>query len=481
MTVAWVVCSCRAAAESEPDSTMRIKVRISSTRSIRSFLFIIDLPIRQTYNCFTTLPTTALPLRRGKYASYTVEDNNIMNNHTAPSQASSLLIFILALGAGFSVAAIYYAQPLLPLMGVTLNLSVEGMGLIPTLTQAGYALGILFLLPLGDRYDRRTLILLKSLSLAVLLLVYSLTQQFHSLLAVSLLIGMAATMAQDIVPAAAILAPQGKQGKMVGTVMTGLLLGILLSRTVSGVVGELFGWRVMYQAAAISIALIGALLWRVLPTFTAHSELHYPALMASMAHLWRRYPTLRRAAMAQGFLSIAFSAFWSTLAVMLAEHYHMGSAVAGGFGIAGAAGALAAPLAGGLADKVGAEKVTQLGALLVSVSFALMLLLPVLPPMAQLALIAISAVGFDLGLQSSLVAHQNLVYSLEPQARGRLNALLFTGVFIGMSVGSVLGTQVYAMAGWEGVVVLATVAGLVALAIRISETWRLRNAALNAQ
>lgn len=401
-----------------------------------------------------------------------------MKTQSNNNQASSLMIFILALGAGFSVAAIYYAQPLLPLMGSTLHLSVEGMGLIPTLTQAGYALGILFLLPLGDRYDRRTLILAKSLALAVLLLVYSLTQQFHSLLAVSLLIGMAATMAQDIVPAAAILAPPGKQGKMVGTVMTGLLLGILLSRTVSGVVGELFGWRVMYQAAAVSIALIGAVMWRVLPHFATHSELHYPALMMSMAHLWRRYPTLRRAAIAQGFLSIAFSAFWSTLAVMLAEHYHMGSAVAGGFGIAGAAGALAAPLAGGLADKVGAEKVTQLGAALVSVSFALMFLLPALSPMAQLILIAVSAIGFDLGLQSSLVAHQNLVYSLEPQARGRLNALLFTGVFIGMSLGSALGTQVYALAGWEGVVALATVAGLIALAIRVSETYRLRSTAV---
>ncbi|VDZ83722.1 MFS transporter [Kluyvera intermedia] len=400
-----------------------------------------------------------------------------MNSQNTHTPTSSLMIFILALGAGFSVAAIYYAQPLLPLMGSTLHLSVEGMGLIPTLTQAGYALGILFLLPLGDRYDRRTLILVKSLALAVLLLVYSLTQQFHSLLAVSLLIGMAATMAQDIVPAAAILAPAGKQGKMVGTVMTGLLLGILLSRTVSGVVGELFGWRVMYQAAAVSIALIGAVMWRVLPHFVAHSELRYPALMVSMAHLWRRYPTLRRAAIAQGFLSIAFSAFWSTLAVMLAEHYHMGSAVAGGFGIAGAAGALA----GGLADKVGAEKVTQLGAALVSVSFALMFLLPALPPMAQLVLIAASAIGFDLGLQSSLVAHQNLVYSLEPQARGRLNALLFTGVFIGMSLGSVLGTQIYALAGWEGVVALATVAGLIALAIRVSETYRLRSTQVSTQ
>ncbi|VFS84340.1 putative arabinose transporter [Raoultella planticola] len=227
-------------------------------------------------------------------------------------------------------------------MGANLHLSVEGMGLVPTLTQAGYALGILFLLPLGDRHDRRTLILLKSAALAVLLLLCSLTDQLTSLLVVSLLIGMAATMAQDIVPAAAILAPAGKQGKMVGTVMTGLLLGILLSRTVSGLVGALFGWRVMYQAAALSIALIGLLMWRILPRFAIHSTLSYPQLMKSMAHLWQRYPALRRAALAQGFLSIAFSAFWSTLAVMLLAHYQMGSAVAGGFGIAGAAGALAA-------------------------------------------------------------------------------------------------------------------------------------------
>ena len=392
------------------------------------------------------------------------------------SRAAGWVIFILALGAGFSVAAIYYAQPLLPLIGANLHLSVEGMGLVPTLTQAGYALGILFLLPLGDRHDRRKLILMKSAALAVLLLLCSLTGQLTSLLMVSLLIGMAATMAQDIVPAAAILAPAGKQGKMVGTVMTGLLLGILLSRTVSGLVGALFGWRVMYQAAAVSIALIGPLMWRVLPRFEIHSNLTYPQLMKSMAHLWKRYPALRRAAFAQGFLSIAFSAFWSTLAVMLLAHYQMGSAVAGGFGIAGAAGALAAPLAGGLADKFGAEKVTQMGAALVTVSFAMMFLLPALPPHGQLILIAISAVGFDLGLQSSLVAHQNLVYGLEPQARGRLNALLFTGVFIGMSLGSVLGSKLYVIAGWSGVVTLAVITGAIALGIRLIESARVVSA-----
>ena len=388
-----------------------------------------------------------------------------MNTSTALSR---WVIFVLALGAGFSVAAIYYAQPLLPLIGQDLTLSLTGMGLVPTLTQAGYALGILFLLPLGDRYDRRTLILLKSISLAVLLLACSFSGQLHSLLLISLLMGMAATMAQDIVPAAAILAPAGKQGKTVGTVMTGLLLGILLSRTVSGLVGEAFGWREMYQLAAISIAIITVVMWKMLPHFAANSTLSYPSLMLSMAKLWQRYPVLRRAALAQGFLSIAFSAFWSTLAVMLSEHYHMGSAVAGGFGIAGAAGALAAPLAGHLADRVGGEKVTQLGALLVTLSFALMFLLPALPVEGQWLLIALSAVGFDLGLQSSLVAHQNLVYSLEPQARGRLNALLFTLVFIGMALGSVLGTQVYALANWQGVVGLATVSGAISLMIRLT-------------
>lgn len=395
-----------------------------------------------------------------------------MNARALSSAAAGRVLFALALGAGFSVAAIYYSQPLLPLMGRDLHLTVNQMGLIPTLTQAGYALGILFLLPLGDRYDRRRLILMKSAALALLLLACSLTQQLTSLLAVSLLLGMAATLAQDIVPAAAILAPDGRQGKMVGTVMTGLLLGILLSRTVSGVVGAAFGWRAMYQLAAASILLVGLLLWSVLPRFATHSTLGYPALMKSVAHLWLRYPALRRAAIAQGFLSVGFSAFWSTLALMLLEKYHLGSAAAGAFGIAGAAGALAAPLAGGMADRVGPERVTRLGAALVTAAFAIMLLMPLLGPAGQLMLIALAAVGFDLGLQSSLVAHQNLVYKLEPQARGRLNALLFTGVFIGMALGSALGSRIYALASWQGVVLLATAAGAAAVAVRLFDARR---------
>ncbi|UTJ49097.1 MFS transporter [Atlantibacter subterranea] len=395
------------------------------------------------------------------------------------SSALMRTLLVLATAAGFSVASIYYAQPILPLIGDNLHLGISSLGLIPTLTQAGYALGILFLLPLGDRFDRRIIIMVKSFTLALMLVLYSFSTGEHSLLALSLLLGASATVAQDIVPAAAILSPSGKQGKAVGMVMTGLLLGILLSRTVSGLVSAAFGWRTMYQLAALSIALIGLALWRVLPRFAAQAELVYPSLMKSMVGLWSRHPALRRAALAQGLLSIGFSAFWSMLAVMLSQQFHMGSAVAGAFGIAGAAGALAAPLSGSLADKLGANRVTQYAAALATVSFGLMIFLPLLSPFWQLVMIALCAVGFDLGLQSSLVAHQTLVYRLDPQARGRLNALLFTGVFIGMAVGSILGSAMWEEYGWMGVVMLAVVASAGGLLVRLAEQ-RQRDARTNA-
>jgi len=377
------------------------------------------------------------------------------------------MVFTLAAGAGLSVASIYYSQPMLGIMGPGLNATLSETGMVPTLTQIGYALGILFLIPLGDRFDRRTIILLKSLLLTVALLMCGFAPGIHSLLVTSLLIGAAATRAQDIVPASAALAPAAQRGKTVGTVMTGLLVGILLSRVVSGVVAEYFGWRAMYQLAAVSVALVGVALWRVLPRFTPGTDMSYTALLLSMRHLWLRYKTLRRAALSQGLLSVGFSAFWSTLAIMLSETYHLGSGIAGAFGLAGAAGALAAPLAGKLADRQGPAKVTQLGSALVMVSFAAMFLLPLLSPHAQLVLIVLSAVGFDLGVQATLVSHQTLVYGLEPAARGRLNALLFTVVFIGMAIGSALGSKALELAGWQGVVALATLAGAGSLLVRV--------------
>jgi predicted MFS family arabinose efflux permease len=377
------------------------------------------------------------------------------------------MVFTLAAGTGLSVASIYYSQPMLGIIGPSLGANLTQTGLIPTLTQIGYALGILFLIPLGDRFDRRTIILLKSVLLTLSLLLCGFALGIHGVLLTSLLIGATATLAQDIVPASAALSPAAQRGKTVGTVMTGLLVGILLSRVVSGVVAEYFGWRAMYQLAAVSVALVGLALWRVLPRFTPGTELSYPQLLLSMRHLWLHYKTLRRAALSQGLLSVAFSAFWSTLAIMLNETYHLGSGVAGAFGLAGAAGALAAPLAGKLADKQGPALVTQIGSALVMVSFAAMFLLPLLSPHAQIALIVLSAIGFDLGVQATLVSHQSLVYGLDPAARGRLNALLFTVVFIGMAVGSALGSKALELGGWQGVIALATLAGAGSLIVRI--------------
>jgi predicted MFS family arabinose efflux permease len=165
-------------------------------------------------------------------------------------------------------------------------------------------------------------------------------------------------------------------------------------------------------------------------------------------------------------LSVGFSAFWSTLAVMLHDVYQLGSATAGMFGLAGAAGALAAPLAGSLADRRGPELVTRIGTGLATLSFALMFLLPLLPAPYQLALIVISAIGFDFGVQSTLVSHQSIIFSLEPAARSRLNALMFTGVFIGMAAGSALGSVILEHTGWQGVVVLLTLAGFGSMVVR---------------
>ncbi|MBK0125155.1 MFS transporter [Pantoea sp. S61] len=378
------------------------------------------------------------------------------------------LVFTLAAGAGLSVASIYYSQPMLDIISKQFNVGIGSVGMVPMLTQAGYALGILLLAPLGDRHDRRTIILIKGLMLVAALLLCGFSGGINALLIASFVTGLTATVAQDIVPASAALAPERSRGKTVGTVMTGLLVGILLSRVVSGVVAEYLGWRTMYMVAAVAVLMISLALWRVLPRFKPGTSVSYPRLLLSLAHLWQHHQTLRRAAIAQGLLSVAFSAFWSTLALMLSEGFHFDSAIAGAFGLAGAAGALAAPLAGSVADRIGPARVTQYGATLVMVSFALMFLLPLLPVPAQIGLIIISTIGFDLGVQATLVAHQTLVYSLAPEARSRLNALMFTVVFIGMATGAALGSLALAHFGWTGVVALSTLAAALALMIRLA-------------
>jgi predicted MFS family arabinose efflux permease len=386
----------------------------------------------------------------------------------AQPHLSSSLTFLLAGGTGLTVAALYYSQPTLGVLAGDLHASPREIGWIPTLTQLGYALGLLLLAPLGDRYDRRNIILLKAAILCAALLLTAFAPGLGVLLVASLLVGLFATVAQDIVPAAATLAPPHERGKAVGTVMTGLLMGILLSRVVSGFVAENFGWRAMFVAAAVSVALLAVVLAKGLPRFAPTSNQSYPALLTSLAHLWVAYPKLRQAALAQSLLALGFSAFWSTLAVMLHEApFHLGSAAAGAFGLAGAAGALAAPFAGRLADRRGPAWVLRIACGIAVVSFASMFFMPLLPVQGQLVLLALATLGFDLGVQASLISHQTIVYGIAPEARSRLNAVLMTCMFIGMSLGGLLGAQALASWGWSGVVLLATLASSGALLVRM--------------
>nr|WP_225211880.1 MFS transporter [Stenotrophomonas pennii] len=383
-----------------------------------------------------------------------------------PPALPGLLVPVMAAGAGFSVASLYYAQPMLGAMGASLGASDASIGLVPTLTQLGYAAGIALLAPLGDRFERRRIILVKSLLLGAALLAAGLAGHLPGVLLASLLVGLMATVAQDVVPAAATLAPPEHRGALVGKVMTGLLLGILLSRVVSGVVAEQFGWRAMFIAAAVSVVLMGLLLRATLPRFAPTTTLGYGALLRSMGGLWMQLPPLRRAVLAQALLAMGFSAFWSTLALMLHARFGIGSAGAGAFGIAGAAGALAAPLAGRFSDRIGTQRVARLAIGIALLGFASLLLDGLLPVSLQLVLLAVSAVIFDFGFQAALVSHQTLVYGLQPEARSRLNALLFTGVFVGMAAGGGLGAMALAQGGWHAVVLLACATSALALWVR---------------
>jgi predicted MFS family arabinose efflux permease len=378
-----------------------------------------------------------------------------------PRQLDAALVWLMALTCGLVVANIYYNQPLLAAIGRTFHVSDSRASLIATATQVGYTLGMLLVVPLGDMLERKRLMLWMLLAAVVCLGAAAFAPTFGLLAVASVLIGICSSVPQLLLPMAATLAPEADRGRIVGRVMSGLLIGILLSRTVSGYVGAHLGWRTVFEgAAALMLALAALLAWR-LPRDRPAFQGSYTSLMQSLGTLVRELPSLRRSALVGAAIFASFSVFWTTLTFYLAgPAYHYGSDVAGFFGLVGALGALAAPLAGKVADTRGPRYAITVGIGLALVSYVLLGV-----GGGYLAGLVLGVILLDVGVQSAHISNQTLVFSLRPEARSRLNTIYMTGYFTGGSLGSVVGGLAWMHYGWPGVcavgsafVVLALVA-----------------------
>lgn len=355
------------------------------------------------------------------------------------------LTLTMAVACGIAVANVYYNQPMLSIIERDFP-GTDLPGMIPTATQIGYAVGLFLLVPMGDFVDRRRLIVVQFLVLGLALVAAATSPNAGVLLASSVLVGVSATVAQQIIPFAASLAPPERRGRVVGTVMSGLLCGILLSRTLAGFVASHFGWRITFWVA-LPLALVTAgMMAGVLPRHVDRGKMKYYRTLRSLFQLWADEPGLRLATATQAALFASFTAFWTTLAFHLEQPaFRLGADVAGLFGIIGAVGIFAAPLAGRLADSRGPKLVILIGA---SVALSSWIILGLWGAIAGLI---VGVIVLDFGVQSALVSNQHVIYALRPDARSRLNTLFVTGMYIGGAIGSAGAAAAWKFGGWSAV------------------------------
>ncbi|MFF1821779.1 MFS transporter [Kribbella sp. NPDC058245] len=364
----------------------------------------------------------------------------------APRRAGARHRLFLAVAAGISVATIYFAQPLLVTMGVDLGLAPATVGLFVTVTQAGYALGLFFLVPLGDRLDRRRLIRWQLVLLAAALLLVGVARNAAMLLIGLAAVGTLAVVTQSLVAFGASLSAPAERGRTVGTITTGVVLGILLARTASGVLTDLAGWRTVYLVACGLSLLIATTLFRSPPQ--PKTNLGYGALLRSMIDLWRTESLFRNSATRAFFSFASFSTLWSSMALPLTAE-GLSHTEIGAFGLIGAAGALAAGPAGRLADRGHGQLVTLTASMLLATSWLVIAWTP-----RSLVALAIGAVVLDLAVQAIHVTNQSRIYPLRPDAGSRLIGGYMVFYSLGSGLGAIASTWLYARAGWTGVCIL---------------------------
>ncbi|MFO6299114.1 MFS transporter [Rahnella selenatireducens] len=376
-----------------------------------------------------------------------------MKNSKTPVTLSPALIMLMAVATGLAVASNYYPQPLLETIARAFSLSVNQAGFIVTVAQLGYACGLMFIVPLGDMFERRNLIVLMTLLSAAGLLITAMAPTLTIMLVGTALTGLFSVVAQILVPLAATLAEPERRGKVVGLIMSGLLLGILLARTVAGALATLGGWRTVYWVASALMIIMALVLWRKLPKHQQHTVLNYPQLLKSIFTLFIHTPVLRTRALIGMFCFANFSILWTSMAFLLAgPAYHYSEGVIGLFGLVGAAGALAATRAGHLADKGKAHLTTTAGLVLLLLSWA-----AIAYGQHSVISLIVGIIILDLSVQGVHITNQSVIYKSMPEARNRLTAGYMTTYFIGGAVGSLVSASAYQTAGWYGVSVAGTI------------------------